>query len=437
MIVTPEHLIKKYFPRPVDTTRELYDRLGLKEVGYSYLNWLNDAEKHCLTRYMDESDYRLLDDDERNFWISEKAFKTLLQASPSKISDEIRACYSEISRKVASDPVFARKLQDQIDREAGLETIVPKVSKKLKSAYNETGQDAFEFSVKSDNRLYMDIISAYDFQPGQTINEVSFTLKLEIENGVPFHLILLTLSLNNGHVLSYRTIWACSDERQKYGAILKNGMIRINLFEDNKKLVDSCDYLFYPNELQALEAELEKIIRMLMEIKIEEFDAEQLGIDILMRHNKNDQAYASAISSIIQLLKNNKKGDALEAAFIEAINRYWECYVVQDDPSRSVSDDLDQMIKDRIPRVALAFAAADILSNADLCQKYFKRRYSDNQKQVLLSDGNIRLIFALSEANGFDPNADPSKRTDDMCAFLSKYYDSIQTALGEAGSQAG
>lgn len=142
MIVTPAHLIKKYFPEPIETTRDLYGRLELDELGYSYLDWLKDLEKYCLSKYVDDSDYKLLPDGEKNYWISQKAFRTIIETSPSKIGDEIRACVTDISNKVATDPAFARQLQNQIDQESGIEIVKPRVSKKLKSEYNATGQDA-------------------------------------------------------------------------------------------------------------------------------------------------------------------------------------------------------------------------------------------------------------------------------------------------------
>jgi hypothetical protein len=272
MIVTPEHLIKQYFPEPIETTRGLYDRLDLDEFGYFYLNWLKDLEEHCLSKYVDDVDYKLLPDSEKNYWISQKAFRTIIQSSPSKICDQIRACFADISKKGATDPAFARQLQDQLDQESGIEIVIPKVSKTLKSKYNKTGQDAFEFSVQANNKLYMDIISGYNFQLGQKIKDVNFVFKLEVENGVPCHIVDMTLSLTNDHILSYRTIWCCEEERQRYGAILINRIIRINLFEDNKKLVDSYDYIWGPSELKTLELELEKVIYMLQELKLDEID---------------------------------------------------------------------------------------------------------------------------------------------------------------------
>jgi len=177
MIVTPDHLIKDFFPEPIETTRDLYNRLDLDELGYSYIAWLKDLEEYCLSKYVDDSEYNLLPDSEKNYWISPKAFRTIIETSPSKIGDQIRACVTNIANKVATDPAFAKQLQNQIDQEAGIEKTIPKVSKSLKSTYNKTGQDALEFSIQADNRLYMDIISGYNFQPGQLIKDVFFVFR--------------------------------------------------------------------------------------------------------------------------------------------------------------------------------------------------------------------------------------------------------------------
>ncbi len=262
MIVTPAHLVKKYFPEPVETTRELYMRLELDEAGYSYLGWLKDLEEHCLSKYVDAAEYKLLPDKEKNYWISQKAFGTIVQSSPSKICDEIRACIMDISKKVAKDPEFAKQLQEQLDQETGLELATPKVSRLLKSKYNKTGQDAFEFSVKA-NKLYMDIISGYNFPPGQKIKNVTFRFDLVAENGVPNHIIDMKITLTNDHTLSYETTWQCAEEKPRYAAILASKIISINLFEDNKKLIDSYDYILDRSELEALELDLVKIIQAL------------------------------------------------------------------------------------------------------------------------------------------------------------------------------
>ncbi len=263
MIITPDRLIKKYFPVTPETTRDLYKLLDLEEYGYSYLNWIKDLEEHCLSKFVNDSDYRLLPDNEKNYLISEKAFRTIIQSSPSKKCDEIRRGLVDISRKAAADPAFARQLQDQMDQEAGIEIVAPKVSKALKSKYNKTGEDAFEFSIKANNRLYMDIISAYHFQPGQKIKSVVFEFKLEAENGAPNHIVDIAISLTNDHTLSYQTIWCCNEEGERYASILMNKIIRINLYEDNKKLVDSYDYILSISQVKTLGLELEKVINML------------------------------------------------------------------------------------------------------------------------------------------------------------------------------
>jgi hypothetical protein len=177
LIITPEHIIKKYFPEPIETTRELYERLDFDESVYPYSKWIDDAEKYCLSQYLDESQYTLIpDSEEKNFRITQKAFRVLLESSPSKIGDEIRASFAEISERAAKDPGFLKKLQDQLDQEMGLEKVEPKVSKKLKAKYNQSGQDAFEFSIREDNRVHFDIISGYNFQPGDQIKDAGKSL---------------------------------------------------------------------------------------------------------------------------------------------------------------------------------------------------------------------------------------------------------------------
>ncbi|KUG03752.1 hypothetical protein ASZ90_018845 [hydrocarbon metagenome] len=436
MIVTPEHLIKNYFPEPIETTRDLYDRLEFDESVYPYINWLKDAEEHCLSKHLDKSDYKLLPDSEKNYWISQKAFRTIIETSPSKIGDQIRACFSDISRRVATDPAFARQLQDQIDQESGIEKVMPKVSKTLKSQYNKSGQDAFQFAVKTDNRLYIDIISGYNFQPGQKIKDAGFLFKLVVENGVPYHIIDIVLSLTNDHTLSYRTVWCCSEERQRYGAILMNRIIRVNLFEDNKKLVDSYDYIWGISELKNLEIELEKVLSILLDIDLAKIDVKQLGEKILYRYNLNDQAYAQAIKAVIPAMAEYRAKanvDKVEDAFRNAVDKYWEYYVLRPDPTKDFVDDLDQMTKDRIPRITLALAVANMLDYSDLCDNYFKHRYTDKQKEALLIEGNLRLIFALAEATEFDPTAAPDKRIADMCNFIADHLDYMETMLIELG----
>jgi len=436
MIVTPEHLIKQYFPEPVETTRDLYDRLELVEFGYSYLAWLKDLENHCLSKYVNDSEYKLLPDSEKNYWISQKAFRTIIETSPSKIGDQIRACIADISHKLATDPDFARQLQDQLDQESGIEIIKPKVSKKLKSKYNESGQDAFEFSVQANTRLYIDIISGYNFQPGQKIQDVFIFFKLEVENGVPYHIIDITLILNNGHTLSYRTIWCCSEERLRYGAILKNRVIRVNLFEDNKKLVDSYEYILSPSDLKTLELELEKVIGMILEINLEEIDLNQLGEKILHRHNLNEEAYVQAIKAVIPTMPGygeKESAEKIDAAFLDAVNQYWESYVLQPDPTANYIDDLDHMIKERLPRVTMGLIVGKILDYDNLCDRYFKRSYKKKQKQALLKYGNLRLIYALSAATGFDPAVAPEKRIIDICSFVTNHLDLMKNTLSEIG----
>lgn len=433
MIVTPEHLIKQYFPEPVETTRALYDRLQLDELGYPYLNWLNDLERYCLAQYLNDSDYKLLEEDEKNYWISQKAFRTIIEASPSKIGDQIRACVTEISNKVATDPAFARQLQDQLDKENGLETVVPKLSKQLKAQYNQTGRDAFEFSIQADTRLYLDIITGYNFQPGQKIKNVFFYFKLETENGVPYHIIDIALTLTNNDILSYRTVWCCHLKRLLYAGILGNRVIRVNLFQDNKKLVDSYEYVFSQSDIKKLEAELESIISMVMDFNLNEIDFDRLGEKILKRSDLNDQAYALAIKEAISAIKDKESAGMVEAAFLDAVDQYWKYYVLQPDPTRVHIDDLDQMVKDRTPRAALALIVINMLNYGDLCARYLKRRYSDIVKQVLSNAGSARLMYALAEATDFDPSAGPEKRVVDMCDFIADHFDLTKKVLIEMG----
>jgi hypothetical protein len=436
MILTPENIMKKYFPEPLETTRALYERLELNESGYSYANWLKDAEEHCLSRFSNDTDYKLLPDLEKNYWISPKVFWTLVQSSPSKICDMIRADLMELSRKVATDPAFVRQLADQLDQEHGIETVTPKVSKKLRAQYNQSGKDALEFSVKADTRLHLDIISGFNFQPGQKIEHVSCFLKLEAEDGVPYHIVDITLLLTNNHTLFYRELWSPGSQRERYGAILRNGVIRINLFQENNKLFDSYDYMFSPAELKTLELELEKVIVMLMDLDPNKVDFDQLGEQVLSRYNRNEQAYALAINTVIPDMR--KYGDQenaaeAEAAFIDAVNQYWEHYVSQADRTCGCSGDLEQMVKDRIPRVTLALLAGNLLYHDDLCNSYFKRSYSNKQKQALLRDGNLQFIYALSKADHFDPTASSDQRVEAMCAFIGEHLDLMQKVLAEMG----
>lgn len=435
MIVTSEQLIKQYFPEPIETTRELYDRLELDSV-YPYWDWIRDAEQYCLSRFAEEVDYKLLPDSEKNFWISEKVFLTLIQSSPSEICQEIRRGLLAITTKIAKDRDFARQYQDQLDREAGLEKVTPKVSKKLKAKYNETGKDAFELAIQADTRLYVNIISSHNFKPGDKIKDAGFSFKLETEQGIPFHVIDFILSLDNDDVLSYRTVWCCSQERLNYGSILANKGIRINLFGDNRKLIDSYDYLMGQAELKNLEAELEEVISILLDINIEGIDVAALGEKILYRYNLDGQAYAQAIKAIIPSMTQYQlkpNAEQLETAFIDAVNKYWECYVLQPDPTKEFIDDLDQMVKDRIPRVALASIATNMLMYKALCDSYFKRSYRFKQMEALFKDATPRLLYALTAADRFEPTDDHDKRIVDMSTFIAEQLDSIQELLMASG----
>ena len=431
MIITPEHLIKKYFPQPVESTRELYDRLQLDELGYSYAAWLKDAEDYCLSKYFTEEDYQLITGDEKNYSISPRVFRTLLEASPSKIGDEIRSCVSEIAKRMATDRTFARQLQDQIDQESGVSPVVPKISKSLKAKYNESGQDAFEYSIQADGRLHLDIISGFNFKPGQKILDLFFSFRLEVENKVPFHLVEVMLNLSDGDVLSYRSVWSCQDEAQKYGAILINRLIRVNLFEDNRKLIDSFDYMFAPSDISALEAELQQVLETLPDPNDEPLDKEELGQRILKRHNLNGQAYALAIKQTIpKLMEYEKPGSDIETAFIHAVDQYWAYYIMQADPSKDTAEEMDQMVQTRIPRVELAMFSANILLNSQLCSKYFNRNFSSKQRQALFKDAAPRLIYTLAEAE-FDPAVPADERIYHLSAFIAGQFDLMKEILEE------
>lgn len=437
MIVTPEELVKQFFPEPIETTRDLYDRLELDESQYSYMDWLKDAEKHCLSKFAKDVDYKLLPDNDKNYWINQGVFWTLIQTSPSTKCDQIRAGLRNFSNKMANDRAFARQMLNQMDQQYGMKTVTPKVSKKLRANYNENAEDAFEFSVQADTRLYLDILSGYNFQPGLKIKDVLFYFKLESENGVPYHMVDISLALTNDRTFSYRTIWFCGKERLRYGAILRNRVIRVNLFEDNNKLVDSYDYILGVSDMKNLELELEKVIGMLLDANLNEdqIDFDQLGEKILYRHSLNDQAYALAIKAAIPAIPKygeKDKAEMVEAAFLDAVHKYWEYYILQPDPAKDFTDDLNQMIKDRIPRVTLGLLVANMLNYSDLCDRYFKRSYSNKQRRILLHDGNLRFIYALSEAS-FDPSADPGQRLGDMCTFITNHLDLMQKISIEAG----
>jgi hypothetical protein len=222
----------------------------------------------------------------------------------------------------------------------------------------------------------------------------------------------------------------------KYGAILSNRVIRINLFEDNRKLIDSFEYIFSQSEIRNLELELEKVIEMLLEVNVSELDLNQLGEKILNRYNLNGQAYALAIKEVIPAmteyqLKND--ADMINTAFIDAINRYWECYVLQPDPTVAFIDNLDQMVQDRIPRVFLAMMAENVLNNITLCNRYFEFKYNSKQKQVLFEDIAPRLLYALSTAEKFAPDANPDQRIADICSLITSQVDSIKNVLIDTG----
>lgn len=435
MIVTPEQLIKQYFPEPIETTRELYDRLELESV-YPYLDWLSGAEQHCLSNFTDQVDYRRLPDVEKNYWIGERVFWTLIQSSPSKICDQIRRGLQEIASKVATDRGFARQYREMLDQEYGIEKVEPRVSKKLKTEYNETGRDAFEFLHLADDRLHLNILSGHDFKPGQKINYAVFNFSFEVENGVPFHVIEFVVSMTDEEVLSYRTIWSCSSKRVNYGIILRNGGIRVNLFGDNRKLVDSYDYVLGAAEQKKLVGELEEVIKIVANLNIDETEVEKMGEKILNRYNLDGQAYALAIKDVIPAIPDYQgqgSAEKIEAAFKEAVDRYWQYYVLQPDPTRSFTDDIEQMVKDRTPRVMLAAVAATMLRYGVLCDRYFKRSFSNSQMMLLSQNAIPRFLSALAEKEQFDPYADSPQRITDMCDFINGQLDAMQQVHAAMG----
>lgn len=360
-----------------------------------------------------------------------------MESSPSKIGDEIRASFAEISERAAKDPGFLKKLQDQLDQEMGLEKVEPKVSKKLKAKYNQSGQDAFEFSIREDNRVHFDIISGYNFQPGDQIKDAGFWFKLVIEQDIPYHIVDISITLNNEKNFTYRTIWSCMEEREKYPLIHLSRIIRINLFGDNRKLVDSHDYHFSTSQLNGLGADLQKALDLLLEFKpVEGLDLAQLGEKILHSYKLNDQAYAEATSQLVPVMmdyKTRATAEMLEKAFHEAVDKYWEYYVLQDDPTQTINDDLKQMIEDRKPRVTLALSVFNMLDQPELIEKYFHKKYSEKQMDVISIEGSLRLIFSLVEAEGLDPEADHQKRMDDISAIITEHFDVIEQILEDMG----
>jgi hypothetical protein len=319
----------------------------------------------------------------------------------------------------------------------GLEKVEPKVSKKLKAKYNQSGQDAFEFSIREDNRVHFDIISGYNFQPGDQIKDAGFWFKLVIEQDIPYHIVDISITLNNEKTFTYRTIWSCMEEREKYPLIHLSRIIRINLFGDNRKLVDSHDYHFSTSQLNGLGADLQKALDLLLEFKpVEGLDLAQLGEKILHSYKLNDQAYAEATSQLVPVMmdyKTRATAEMLEKAFHEAVDKYWEYYVLQDDPTQTINDDLKQMIEDRKPRVTLALSVFNMLDQPELIEKYFHKKYSEKQMDVISIEGSLRLIFSLVEAEGLDPEADHQKRMDDISAIIAEHFDFIEQILEDMG----
>jgi uncharacterized protein (UPF0248 family) len=362
--------------------------------------------------------------------------------NPEKASDYIKVGgYKGLEKARSMNPKDlieeVKKLQDQLDQEMGLEKVEPKVSKKLKAKYNQSGQDAFEFSIREDNRVHFDIISGYNFQPGDQIKDAGFWFKLVIEQDIPYHIVDISITLNNEKTFTYRTIWSCMEEREKYPLIHLSRIIRINLFGDNRKLVDSHDYHFSTSQLNGLGADLQKALDLLLEFKpVEGLDLAQLGEKILHSYKLNDQAYAEATSQLVPVMmdyKTRATAEMLEKAFHEAVDKYWEYYVLQDDPTQTINDDLKQMIEDRKPRVTLALSVFNMLDQPELIEKYFHKKYSEKQMDVISIEGSLRLIFSLVEAEGLDPEADHQKRMDDISAIIAEHFDFIEQILEDMG----
>jgi hypothetical protein len=106
---------------------------------------------------------------------------------------------------------------------------------------------------------------------------------------------------------------------------------------------------------------------------------------------------------------------------------------LQDDPTQTINDDLKQMIEDRKPRVTLALSVFNMLDQPELIEKYFHKKYSEKQMDVISIEGSLRLIFSLVEAEGLDPEADHQKRMDDISAIIAEHFDFIEQILEDMG----
>ncbi|NLL85917.1 MAG: hypothetical protein GX229_05285, partial [Syntrophomonadaceae bacterium] len=147
-------------------------------------------------------------------------------------------------------------------------------------------------------------------------------------------------------------------------------------------------------------------------------------------------AYAEATSQLVPVMmdyKTRATAEMLEKAFHEAVDKYWEYYVLQDDPTQTINDDLKQMIEDRKPRVTLALSVFNMLDQPELIEKYFHKKYSEKQMDVISIEGSLRLIFSLVEAEGLDPEADHQKRMDDISAIITEHFDVIEQILEDMG----
>lgn len=188
-----------------------------------------------------------------------------------------------------------------------------------------------------------------------------------------------------------------------------------------------------PSDIKTLVSEMEKVIGMITDLDLSNIDLDRLGQKILHRYTLNEELYTRAVKAIIfTITAYTDSTESMETAFLNAVDKYWEYYVLQPDPTKNYADDVEQMINERIPRVTLGLIAGNMLGNEELCDKYFKRRYSKKQRQALLNDGNVGLIYALSAAD-FDPDAVSDQRTTDICVCITNYLDLMKNVFIELG----
>ena len=74
-----------------------------------------------------------------------------------------------------------------------------------------------------------------------------------------------------------------------------------------------------------------------------------------------------------------------------------------------------------------------MLDQPELIEKYFHKKYSEKQMDVISIEGSLRLIFSLVEAEGLDPEADHQKRMDDISAIIAEHFDFIEQILEDMG----